>query len=324
MRGIASDIGMPIISDLKSFLPSTSPDIIANAKQKYRVFSWNDDANLSHILIEALPQRFVEFVDQRPRTCFTEIPEKTKDGILRLDCAFPSRVCEVLHGAKCETFIELNPHNNSIRIKSPGVEGPLNEKCYPLTADSFEFLPTAKFKPYQKGKDNAILAFYGSFAPIHIGHLEALDMAKKYIEETLNIPVFGAYVSPLSFLRIKKGVFADLLQWRERAAMCESLLRDHPYAYLDPEWRHTTFQEKTFTSHPVTSIPGRVRKALGLSDSDRLTVFWVNGSDAYFDKELWNQAKFEEISDPPHTFIKHIVINRGGDARNLFKEVFFS
>lgn len=314
---------MPIIPDLSSFLPNSPPDIIANAKNKYRTFSWIDDDNLPHVLLEALPQHFVEFVDNRPRTLFTEVPDKAKDGMKRLDCSFPSRVCEVLHGPNCETFIELNPQTGSIRIKSPGVEGPLSEKLYPLTTSSFDFLPTAKFKPYQKGKDNAILAFYGSFAPIHIGHLEALDIAKKYVEEKLLMNVLGAYVSPLFSLRIKKGVFADLLQWRERAAMCEYLLRDHPYAYLDPEWRETTFREKTFASHPVTSISGRVRKALGLSDSDRLTVFWVNGSDAYFDKELWNQAKFEAISDP-HTFIKHIVINRGGDARNLFKKVFIT
>lgn len=168
------------------------------------------------------------------RSSFSPLPNSSPPPLLPLITSLLLFFLPLSHAVI--GIVKLKVKEMQINIEAPSALG-LSSSSFPLSASSFHFLPTHKLRPYPKKKNRSVgvLVFYGSFAPIHLGHLEALSIAKRYVEKELGVEILGEYLSPLWKLRHKSGVFPQIMHWRERAAITELLLRYiYPFSPLPP------------------------------------------------------------------------------------------
>ena len=175
-----------------------------------------------------------------------------------------------------------------------------------------------------------VLAYYGSFAPLHLGHLEALQIAKED-RESQGYVVLGAYLCPHPKVSSRKSYLIDNLQqpWRHRAAMADFLLWSHPWAMLDTGVFSGTYDFKSsegFFLHPVHSIAPRLRNCITTSSSttptplaptDNLTVFWVNGSDGFYAHYYFNEDNFRKAVGANGDRVELLVVDRKDTPSNF-------
>jgi nicotinic acid mononucleotide adenylyltransferase len=251
-------------------------------KQRVLVFS-------KHVIVETTPGVFVDFVDEKPALFFRLAGNS-------LFCDRGTKKCLREHGFECDFCIAVSESSVEIRSKNTMIATvPLLDKS------SFsQFVPLHKLSTVcDVAEDNlVVLALYGSFAPFHRGHLEMLDLAKQHLESQ-QFRVIGAYVTPLMSVGRKKHMVEPLQSWYTRAAIVNHVLASHPFAMLDPQMEPYSPE---WNRHPVHSLASRLAIA-----GKRVTVVWVNGSDASYDN-----ISEEMISSSPLPVKLFVVPPRSG------------
>lgn len=146
------------------------------------------------------------------------------------------------------------------------------EESFPLKDYlSLKSLDTPLFKLKKQGVKNLILISTGSFSPLHQGHIEMLEEARRQAE-TRGYNVMGGYLSPShdTYLRSKLG--EDFISLPERLNKIEELIKDNSWIMLD--------KFEAFLPAPCnfTSVLIRMEKFLSQFISD-FEIAYVYGSD---------------------------------------------
>jgi nicotinic acid mononucleotide adenylyltransferase len=102
---------------------------------------------------------------------------------------------------------------------------PLTKNGIPV-ADVAKFLtPKSKINIDPSSKKNIVVVLTGAFCPIHKGHVEILEIARKELEER-GYHVAGGYVCPDNQTYIVRKYKKDLLSEKKRVALCEKMVKD--------------------------------------------------------------------------------------------------
>ncbi len=147
--------------------------------KRKRFVVW-DVGSRRHSLEESVPGQFVETVDGVP-VCLYEW-----DGGIVFACSKSSKTCARQHGFDCSFGLEKTGHK--MRVSRKGCS---EELCFAVVESSLEqHVPVHKLRMREDNdREQCVLALYGSFAPIHVGHLEMLSVAKSHLEEECNMHV---------------------------------------------------------------------------------------------------------------------------------------
>jgi len=186
-----------------------------------------------------------------------------------------------LKGDGATTVLYLDPYSGkqatyaSIRLgpgqfklyfgfKDPSVSEPhvaelgnREKVAFQLDCKSFETDGTTEFS-----SKRCVLLYFGTFAPFHLGHLEAVELAKCHLEHQ-GWEVLGAHLTPSPTVSTRESPLCGLDSWTARATIAYFCT-----AHLD--WIKVDFAGG-FPENCVESLSARVAKDV--------TVFWVNGTD---------------------------------------------
>lgn len=171
-----------------------------------------------------------------------------------------------------------------------------------------------KMRPFEKKKKNAVIFFVGTLAPFHYGHLNLLDGAKLYLE-SLGWNVAAGYAS--TFVSRKEERIGELYPMLGSIDHRNAILQ---LGALSSDWLMVDFPvEHVLHSsllkngkHPSQRIAKRLRDCGAINSKIPVTIFWVNGADAYLDKDFFrNFAEYANV-DLLNPLRMLIVENRSG------------
>lgn len=247
-------------------------------------FSWASKQS-QHEVVEVAPHVFAEFVDGDLHNLWEQA------GDAEYVCMQNTKVCRGGHGFECS--MRLVCAEREVRIlwnKQQPADIPVFQMDDGATLLGSKFLPTHKLRIHDLEDDRPIcvLALYGSFAPMHRGHIEMADVAKRYIEGHLGYRVAGAYCTPMMTANgRKKGMVPMLERWRIRSLIAELAIARHEFLMLDPQCRPFS---SDFSTHASLHLADRLEKHFG----KRIRVFWVNGSDAGYHPGMVSEENFRK------------------------------
>lgn len=126
-----------------------------------------------------------------------------------------------------DKFYRYTPKN---KLKSAGyIQEKFNSKDYFKFNDLLT--PTFKIKK-PTTKKNLILVSTGSFAPIHLGHIEMMEQAK-IRAEALGYEVIGGYLSPSHDTYVKEKLKDEFISLPERFNSIEAIIESNSWLMLD-------------------------------------------------------------------------------------------
>ena len=243
-------------------------------------------------------------------------------GFPVLECDRTTPFCHKNHGGshcRCKVKLERNAY---FYLKSKNNWKMLEEGSNPQAGYFREgdekrpvlHVDTSKLKKdiNHEGK-NALIYFEGSFAPIHQGHLDTANWAKKGLEE-MGYDVLGGYISPHPKLSTwsKSNLTEIECSWENRALMATFAAETSDWLMVDALRGYTDRFDETVNiesgQHASQQLGQRI-KAHKPELSDDFTVFWVVGSDAYF-----NYEKFKFLSTQAGIKLKILVVDVGRDG----------
>lgn len=110
-------------------------------------------------------------------------------------------------------------------VQAGFIAEPMLNRSYKLADDWF----TRTHGKYA-GQPGVILLMTGCFAPMHHGHIEAMNLAKRAIEKRLELPVLAGYLSLCHGDYVFAKTFDPILSLPERARDMENtLMREAPW-----------------------------------------------------------------------------------------------
>jgi nicotinic acid mononucleotide adenylyltransferase len=137
-------------------------------------------------------------------------------------------------------------------------------------------LNTKKFRKPDPSepKRPAVLFFFGTFCPIHLGHLDVMKQGEAFAGKTHQ--VLGGFISPChsSYLYSKLSQFSMPNGMRNH--LIELAVEDDPVWTLDP---YMSLTSEFLDNHEVLhNFSDRLTSALGSPDID---IFWLIGADGF-------------------------------------------
>jgi hypothetical protein len=283
--GLATDLKIPIVTQPKH-LPKKKPRI----KGSFACEALDESGRL---FIETLYDRWAELNEKEEIIALYKA--KIEDGGLLLTCDRSGKLCgKGMHDCKKSLQLKQDIHGHSL----------------------LEWLPQNKLRaPVKRSKKNALLFFAGTLAPVHHGHLDALDAAKKFLESR-GWHVLGGYMS--AFENLKEGRVGSLDAILKSASRRTSMLRLGtlcsdwlmPDVLVEHVLRANMLKEQR---HPVQRVASRLRQQGALSQDTPVTTFWVNGKDAHFDPEFFSAFAAHADDDSNNPLRMLIVDNRPGE-----------
>lgn len=332
LAGVAQQLGLPSITpeELAVMGNVILPEDVRSRVECMHRAEWIDhtDNNSSHTIIELMPHVWGEFVNGQLKCTFKQTAW-SKWGMIDLDCTKTSYLCNQRHGSSCSSHMTISKEAIAFRNWQ-------TFKNISMSGVSFsDFIDTRRISPSCEwtGKKLAVVSFYGSLAPIHRGHLDALETAKHYLISQ-NYHVLGGYVCPLNTVN-KAGVNGGLKEWRHRASMVKLHLRNHSWLMLDGvEGESASLMDvNRFTGvskemHPIHSVVVRLANSFpGLANAESLTVFWVNGADASYDDNLFGKLSIsantlQQRDGPPilkRSFVRMLIVP-GRDGKDQWEK----
>lgn len=250
--------------------------------QNRQHFSWKSKETL-HQVVEVAPSVFAEFVDGDLYNFYEQV------GDAEYMCMQNTRVCRGGHGFECSMRLVCTD-SKELRVLW-NKQQPADIPVFQLESASLlgsKFLPTHKLRAPQEGdaRPVCVLALYGSFAPMHRGHVEMADVAKRYVEEKLGYCVLGAYCTPMMTANGRKRGMVPMLEWwRIRSLIAEFAVSRHDFLMLDPQCRPFS---SDFSTHASLHLADRLQHHFGRP----IRVFWVNGSDAGYHRGMVSEENF--------------------------------
>ncbi|CAF1082625.1 unnamed protein product [Rotaria sp. Silwood1] len=148
-----------------------------------------------------------------------------------------------------------------------------------LESTNIQILPQHRLKVPKTSLIPAIFFYNGSFTPIHAGHLNVLEDAKRYIDNLGTHEFLAAYISPSHSGYIAKKLKADeLIGAGHRLSMIYLAIENIDWVMID---LFEIFQPcKTKLSITMEAFLSRVHSQLPHGKS--IDVFWLKGEDALF------------------------------------------
>jgi len=89
-------------------------------------------------------------------------------------------------------------------------------------------LDTSKVRDWDKTKNNVILFSYGSFCPIHFGHLRMVEEAHKHLSAN-GYNILATYMSAKPQKNVTTKLTEQSVSQIDRLAMVRLMVSDHPY-----------------------------------------------------------------------------------------------
>lgn len=150
--------------------------------------------------------------------------------------------------------IARDPYYASMYLMSPSLLEDAgffkdNIETYPtidtLKGSPLVVIPTNKIVSSRIGK-KIILVSTGAYSPIHEGHVEMMEIAKKELKSR-GYDVIGGYIAPdnQSYVKSKYGV--SIMPAVERLERCEEMLRESPWLMVDRFGLYHTTKDVNFT-----------------------------------------------------------------------------
>ncbi|CAF3615591.1 unnamed protein product [Rotaria sp. Silwood1] len=148
-----------------------------------------------------------------------------------------------------------------------------------LESTNIQILPQHRLKVPKTSLIPAIFFYNGSFTPIHAGHLNVLEDAKRYIDNLGTHEFLAAYISPSHSGYIAKKLKAEeLIGAGHRLSMIYLAIENIDWVMID---LFEIFQPcKTKLSITMEAFLSRVHSQLPHGKS--IDVFWLKGEDALF------------------------------------------
>lgn len=276
-QGVASYFGIGMTDNIQDYI--RVPKSLENLGLHFGL--WTDEHGHSHALVEVCPQIWGEFF--QPSGAFGyqlhylfKFAGYDNEGHAKFKCVGNeiSIRCLKYHGQRCKMM-----------LGSQYVEG------HGLDSLGYRYwICTQKLRTLPPNMQRiAVIAFFGTFAPFHKGHLEVLELARKRLEKE-NYFVCGGFVCPVGGTSTKKDLSKKLSLWKTRAAMVYLALLNHDWASFDgfEGEEKSLLNKRSFNNgkHVTQSIGERVAKFYGKS-IDNVDVFWVNGDDAHYDRDFF-------------------------------------
>ncbi len=180
--------------------------------------------------------------------------------------------------------------------------------------DLVNWIAQDKIKLAKSGKKNALIFFVGTLAPFHRGHLEALNLAKSFLEKE-GWNVIGGYAS--AFTNIKENRVEDFYSVLGQAKHRSNILQ---LGTMLSDWLMADFPTDHVLSlsllergkHPMQLLAKRLREHGALTEETTVTTFWVNGTDGVMKPEFFgNFAKYAD-ADKFNPLRMLIIDNRQG------------
>jgi nicotinic acid mononucleotide adenylyltransferase len=175
--------------------------------------------------------------------------------------------------------------------------------------DDINILPQHRLKSRQTNLIPAICFYNGSFVPIHAGHVNVLEEAKRYINNLGTHELIGAYISPShSGYITRKLKPEEIIGVGHRLSMIHLAVEHLDWVMVD---LFETFQpSSTYLYVIMEAFINRVRSQF--VDGKQIDVFWLQGEDA-----LGYMSPCDGIIQSGYHSI--YVINRG-DNKNVTNE----
>jgi nicotinic acid mononucleotide adenylyltransferase len=175
--------------------------------------------------------------------------------------------------------------------------------------NDINILPQHRLKTRQTNLIPAICFYNGSFVPIHAGHVNVLEEAKRYINNLGTHELIGAYISPShSGYVARKLKPEEIVGVGHRLSMIHLAVEHLDWVMVD---LFETFQPySTYLYVIMEAFINRVRSQL--VDGKQIDVFWLQGEDA-----LKYMSPCDGIIQSGYHSI--YVINRG-DNKNVTNE----
>lgn len=176
-----------------------------------------------------------------------------------------------------------------------------------LDFDDFnDYFPTSKYlAKFKEGAENVVLLTCGAFSPLHIGHIEMLNIAKKELEDR-NYNVCGGIISPSHdmYVSTKRNGEADMFIL-DRVNEAERIIKE-----THNEWLSVDMWEGLYTTQSLnfTSVFDRLSRVLNSTDKEIKVVF-VFGSDNHDFRYVFGKDELV------------ICVDRGNRCFNINKEL---
>jgi nicotinic acid mononucleotide adenylyltransferase len=178
--------------------------------------------------------------------------------------------------------------------------------------DDINNLPKHRLKIRQTNLIPAVCFYNGSFVPIHGGHINVLEEAKRYINNLGTHELLGAYISPSHSGYIARKLNPEeVIGAGHRLSMIYLAIENLDWVMVD---LFETFQARN-TPLFIIMETFITRVQSQLVDGKQLDVFWLRGEDA-----LDYISLFDGIIGLG--FHPTYVINRG-DNKNIINEKSF-
>lgn len=148
-----------------------------------------------------------------------------------------------------------------------------------LEPADIEILRQDRLKVRETNLIPAICFYNGTFVPIHAGHINALEAAKRYIENLGTHEFLGAYISPSHSGYVAKKLKPEQsIGAGHRLSMITLAIENLDWVMID---LFEMFQPyKTKLSITMHAFAKRVHSQL--SNGADIDIFWIKGEDALF------------------------------------------
>lgn len=153
--------------------------------------------------------------------------------------------------------------------------------------DFQEYFPKEKYrKNIIPNKKNIVLLTCGGFSPLHIGHIEMMNIAKKYVESK-GYNVCGGIISPShdNYVNQKRNGEAKMFIL-DRVIEAENLINK-----TQNNWLSVDLWEGSFVSVSVnfTSVIDRLYRTLNYNEQEKIEIVFVFGNDNYNFRYIFNR-----------------------------------
>jgi NAD+ synthetase len=154
----------------------------------------------------------------------------------------------------------------------------------------------------------AVLLMTGALCPVHRGHLELMDAARRALEAR-GVVVLGGYVSPSHDQYVEEKHGSEAVAAEHRLHLCEAAVRDSDWLMVDPwEALHCSGPvnftevmsrlEAYLSAHLRCSIPIRVVYAFGSDRADFALAFAAQGGGVCIRRPGYDRAFAAAASHP--------------------------